>query len=145
VEPWWKSGARSIQKKISKNGIADIGEGAADFFGKGKLVKIAFGAVGNWLKPDGPQVRKIRQTFGKRRVIVFIDDLDRATPELLPKLLLSLREILDLPGFTFVLAFDNEIVADGLKTANKAWGDGASFLDKILAFCRVSKRTPTLC
>jgi hypothetical protein len=53
-------------------------------------------------------------------VIVFIDDLDRATPELLPKLLLSLREILDLPGFTFVLAFDNEIVADGLKTANKA-------------------------
>jgi predicted KAP-like P-loop ATPase len=56
VEPWWKSGARSIQKKISKNGIADIGEGAADFFGKRKLVKSAFGAVGNWLKPDVPQV-----------------------------------------------------------------------------------------
>ena len=53
---------------------------------------------------------------------------------LLPKLLLSLREILDLPGFTFVLAFDNEIVADGLVTANSAWGDGDSFLDKILDF-----------
>ena len=67
-------------------------------------------------------------------MIAFIDDLDRATPELLPKLLLSLREILDLPGFTFVLAFDNEIVANGLVTANKAWGDGGSFLDKILDF-----------
>ena len=67
-------------------------------------------------------------------MIAFIDDLDRATPELLPKLLLALREILDLPGFTFVLAFDNEIVADGLVTANKSWGDGDSFLDKILDF-----------
>ena len=55
-------------------------------------------------------------------MIAFIDDLDRATPELLPKLLLALREILDLPGFTFVLAFDNEIVADGLVTANKFMG-----------------------
>ena len=52
----------------------------------------------------------------------------------MPKLLLALREILDLPGFTFVLAFDNEIVADGLVTANKSWGDGDSFLDKILDF-----------
>jgi hypothetical protein len=114
--------------------LAKLSEGTAEYFGKEKIYKAAFGLVGNWLRPGGAQVKKIRERLGDKRVIVFIDDLDRATPELLPKLLLSLREILDLPGFTFVLAFDNEIVAGGLVTANSAWGDGDSFLDKILDF-----------
>ena len=133
-ETWLKRNARKIQEAAKDTGLAALGEGAAQVFGKDKLYNGAFGMVSGWLKPDGPQVKKIREGLGKRRVIVFIDDLDRATPELLPKLLLSLREILDLPGFTFVLAFDNEIVSDGLVTANKAWGDGANFLEKILDF-----------
>jgi hypothetical protein len=134
VEPPWKVMTRKVQEKLGSTGLSELGEGAAELFGKDKLYKSALGLVGKWLKPDGAQVKKIREGLGERRVIAFIDDLDRATPELLPKLLLSLREILDLPGFTFVLAFDNEIVADGLVTANKAWGDGQSFLDKILDF-----------
>jgi energy-coupling factor transporter ATP-binding protein EcfA2 len=134
VESPWKGMTRKVQEKLSSTGLSDLGDGAAEFFGKEKLYKGALGLVGRWLKPDGEQVRKIRERLGERRVIAFIDDLDRATPELLPKLLLALREILDLPGFTFVLAFDNEIVADGLVTANKSWGDGDSFLDKILDF-----------
>jgi energy-coupling factor transporter ATP-binding protein EcfA2 len=134
VESPWKGMTRKVQETLGSTGLSDLGEGAAEFFGKDKLYKSALGLVGRWLKPDGAQVRKIRERLGERRVIAFIDDLDRATPELLPKLLLALREILDLPGFTFVLAFDNEIVADGLVTANKSWGDGDSFLDKILDF-----------
>ena len=67
-------------------------KGAAALFGKDKVYKSALGLVGKWLKPDGAQVTKIREKLGAKRVIVFIDDLDRATPELLPKLLLSLRE-----------------------------------------------------
>jgi hypothetical protein len=91
-------------------------------------------AVGHWLRPDGDQITKIREKANDRRIVVFVDDLDRATPELLPKLFLALREVLDLPGFTFVLAFDNEIVAEGLIKSNPAWGNGAKFLDKILDF-----------
>jgi hypothetical protein len=134
VESPWKATTRKVQEKLGSTGLSEMGESAAELLGKDKLFKSALNLVGKWLKPDGAQVRKIRERLGERRVIAFIDDLDRATPELLPKLLLSLREILDLPGFTFVLAFDNEIVADGLVTANKGWGDGHSFLDKILDF-----------
>jgi hypothetical protein len=134
VDPRWKALARSAQSKLGATGLADVAEGAASLAGQDKIVKSAFGLVGHWLKPDGPQVRKIRESLGKKRVIVFIDDLDRANPELLPKLLLALRELLDLPGFTFVLAFDNEIVAKGLTSVNSAWEEGASFLDKILDF-----------
>jgi hypothetical protein len=134
VESPWKGVTRKLQEKLESTVLPDMAQGAAELLGKDKAYKSALGLVGKWLKPDGAQVKKIREKLGDKRVIVFIDDLDRATPELLPKLLLSLREILDLPGFTFVLAFDNEIVADGLVTANSAWGDGDSFLDKILDF-----------
>lgn len=131
--PFVRTG-RKIQRMPGFKFRSRLVEGTAEYFGKEKIYKTAFGLIGNWLKPDGKQVKKIREKLGGKRVIVFIDDLDRATSELLPKLLLSLREILDLPGFTFVLALDNEIVADGLVTANSAWGDGESFLDKILDF-----------
>jgi predicted KAP-like P-loop ATPase len=134
VELPGKGTIRRLQEKVAATGLPDLVQGGMELWGKDKLYKGALGFVGKWLKPDGEQVKKIRSKLGDKRVIVFIDDLDRATPELLPKLLLSLREILDLPGFTFVLAFDNEIVADGLITANKAWGDGDNFLDKILDF-----------
>ena len=42
--------------------------------------------------------------------------------------------MLDLPGFTFVLAFDDEIVARALIDNNPAWSDGSDFLEKILDF-----------
>lgn len=134
VESPWKGMTRKFQEKLESTPLPDAAQGAAELFGKDKVYKSVLGLMGKWLRPDGAQVKKIRERLGDKRVIVFVDDLDRATPELLPKLLLSLREILDLPGFTFVLAFDNEIVADGLVTANKAWGDGDNFLDKILDF-----------
>ena len=65
---------------------------------------------------------------------MLIDDLDRCAPELLPRLLMSLREILDLPSFTFLLAFDDEIVARALASANPAWIEGSNFLEKIHDF-----------
>ncbi|MFP5231159.1 MAG: P-loop NTPase fold protein, partial [Acidobacteriota bacterium] len=134
VEPQWKEAARSLQEKLESTALTDMAQGAAAFFGKGEVYNSALRLLVKWLRPDGEQVKKIREKLGDKRVIVFIDDLDRASPEMLPKLLLSLREILDLPGFTFVLAFDNEIVANGIATANPAWGDGDSFLAKILDF-----------
>lgn len=134
VELPGKGTIRRFREKVAATGIPGLVQGGMELWGKEKLYKGALGFVSKWLKPDGKQVKKIREKLGNKRVVVLIDDLDRATPELLPKLLLSLREILDLPGFTFVLAFDNEIVADGLITANKAWGDGDNFLDKILDF-----------
>jgi predicted KAP-like P-loop ATPase len=99
VESPWKGMTRKVQEKLGATVLPDVAQGAADLLGKDKVYKSALGLVGKWLKPDGAQVKKIREKLGDKRVIVFIDDLDRASPELLPKLLLSLREILDLPGF----------------------------------------------
>src|SRR5260370_727319 len=90
--------------------------------------------VSRWLQYDGDQIRAIKKKVKQKRLVVLIDDLDRCAPELLPQLLLSLRELLDLPGFTFLLAFDDEIVASALTENNPAWSDGSDFLEKTLDF-----------
>lgn len=67
--------------------------------------------------------------------MVFIDDLDRADPAVVPKLLLVLRELLDVSRFAFVLAFDRQIVATALQSYNAAWkSSGNEFLDKVIDF-----------
>jgi|GEM_PF-5549469 len=75
----------------------------------------------------------IKELHG-RRVIVIIDDIDRADRKLLPQLLLSLRELLDVPGFAFLVPFEKSIVAEALLEQHGAWGSGERFLEKILDF-----------
>jgi hypothetical protein len=91
-------------------------------------------AIKEWLRPDGEQIRKLREKLHANKVVVFIDDLDRTHPTLVPTLLLGLRDLLDLPGFCFVVAFDDEVVSKTLASVNSAWGDGKAFLDKVLDF-----------
>jgi predicted KAP-like P-loop ATPase len=130
----WKKTLKDSGKWLESKGIGQLAESAAGLVGQDKTATTAFRILSRWLKYDGPQIRAIRQKLGDKRVVVLIDDLDRCAPELLPRLLMSLREILDLPGFTFLLAFDDEIVARALADANPAWVEGSNFLEKILDF-----------
>jgi hypothetical protein len=49
-------------------------------------------------------------------------------------LLLSLRELFDIPGFSFLIPFDLEVVAEALITHHPAWKTGDQFLEKILDY-----------
>jgi len=87
------------------------------------------------LKITPKEIESLRTNIGpEARVIVIIDDLDRADPALLPKLLLSLRELLDYPGFSFLLPFDLEVVSEALTEHYPAWKTGDKFLEKILDY-----------
>lgn len=134
----WKESLKSrgkwLEQNLESTGIGQLAESAASIWGKDKLYNAAFGTLSRWLRYDGDQIRAIRKKLGQQRLVVLIDDLDRCPPELVPQLLLSLRELLDLPGFTFLLAFDDEIVAQALTQKNPAWVEGANFLEKILDF-----------
>jgi hypothetical protein len=134
VDSTWLKVAKTSTAWLGSKGAGQIAKAGAAALGKDKAVDAAFGLVSRWLKYDGPQIRAIQKKVKQRRLVVLIDDLDRCAPELLPQLLLSLRELLDLPGFTFVLAFDDEIVARVLIDNNPAWSDGSDFLEKILDF-----------
>lgn len=87
------------------------------------------------LQLDANDLKQLRALLSAHQVIVFIDDLDRADPVILPKTLMALREYLDIPGFAFVLAFDKTIITQSLKAYSRAFSSSRqAFLDKIIDF-----------
>ena len=108
--------------------ITDIAKSAQAMAGTG------FALAESFLRISADDMRRLRAGLGGRRLIIIVDDLDRTDPELLPQLLLALREILDLPGFSFLLPLDPHVIAQALAGYNPAWGRGERFLDKILDF-----------
>lgn len=101
--------------------------------GAGLAAEVLSGLGGSLLKVDEDDLRLLRESLGGKRVVVFIDDLDRADPRVVPKTLLALRELLDWPDFVFVLAFDVTVIAAALREYSRSFGDSAQqFLEKII-------------
>jgi KAP family P-loop domain len=116
-------------------------EWAAEIHWLGKALKSAAGLARDSLEEftmvDREDIEKVlAETLENSRLIVLIDDVDRTEGNLLPYLLLSLREVLDLPGCAFVLALDPEVVAKELGSLHAGWGSGVEFLEKIINFPR---------
>jgi len=87
----------------------------------------------NWFRISRKDVEAMVGSLGERRVTVFVDDLDRADPITIPKSLLALRELLDWPRFTFVMAFDKRVVGKALGAYSEAYGENAElFLEKVI-------------
>lgn len=63
---------------------------------------------------------------------MILDDLDRADPRVVPELLL--RDLLELPQFSFLMPFDRGVVARTLTEHHKAWRDPDRFLEKIFDY-----------
>ena len=69
-----------------------------------------------------------------KKVIVFIDDLDRLEPIKAVSLLESFKLFLDIPGCVFFLACDYQVVVQGLKAkfGEENYKDEKNFFDKII-------------
>ncbi len=70
----------------------------------------------------------------KKRIVVLVDDVDRADPGLIPQLLFAVREILDIPGLSWVLALDPETIGAALKEHHPGFADRRQFLEKIVEY-----------
>lgn len=129
-------GSAALRTKLGYQRWAEVPRQASQAHAYSKAGFAALDVAANFvgLVSVGPRdISIIRQKLGDRRVIVIIDDLDRTDPSLVPQLLLSLREVLDLPGFSFLLPFDDKVVIEALGRHNPALGN-ARFLEKILDF-----------
>jgi tetratricopeptide (TPR) repeat protein len=79
----------------------------------------------------------VKEHFGTRRLIVFVDDLDRCLPEKALDVLEAVKLFLDVEGCVFVLALDSQIVARGIRVkyrelANELAIDASLYLGKII-------------
>ena len=131
-----KSWFRKILKTI--NNTKGLEEVAEIFLPKAytKIAKVGLSKLTGFLKANAQQLQKVPDLLENRRIIVLIDDLDRTDLNLLPEVLYALREVLDLPGFVFIMAFDPIVVGEALKKHHPGWGDGKRFLEKIIDFPR---------
>jgi KAP family P-loop domain len=73
-----------------------------------------------------------------RRIVVFVDDLDRLEPREASEVLRLIRAVADFPNVIYVLSYEPEVLAKTLTTAIQV-DDGAAFLEKIV---QVSFRVP---
>ena len=113
--------------KPLEEGASFINEKAAKALGTGiDLLKGMFHFGKNDLKA-------LSARLGSRRVIVLIDDLDRTAAELVPEILYALKELMDIPRFSFICAFDPVVVGQVLGE-HPGFGDGLKFLDKIIDY-----------
>lgn len=123
----------ALAKKIAETEIPESVNSSYFVTAWATAAGVAAEKLSDILQLDSSDIEALRQELGHRRVIVFIDDLDRADPQILPQTLLALRELLDWPGFVFVLAFDKDVVGKALRSYSEAFGESAQhFLDKII-------------
>ncbi|MEZ4701535.1 MAG: SUMF1/EgtB/PvdO family nonheme iron enzyme [Rhodothermales bacterium] len=84
-------------------------------------------------------IRKVLTWHG-RRLVVFIDDLDRCLPEKAIEVLEAIKLFMDVEGCIFVLGLDRDVIARGIEMKYRERGaddrqfaiDGASYLEKII-------------
>jgi hypothetical protein len=146
-EDLWESFVTLILEKLKESGIktrinrikaknltkkaVDVIQPIADI---NPIMRAGLPFLKSYLKTNKAILKEIPNTNKDNKVIVLIDDLDRANPNIIPQLLFAVKELLDLPGFSFVLAFDPEVVNETLKAHNVNYGQGKDFLDKIIDF-----------
>lgn len=105
-------------------------------FDAGKAINAGLDLLKKHFAFSPEDLASLQSILGDRRVIVLIDDLDRTAPELVPEILFALKELMDIPAFSFICAFDPIVVGEVLGEYHRGFGDGLKFLDKIIDYPR---------
>jgi len=157
LTPWVFSNREEVLEYLIREitNKLEIDSNSADFATKGaKLIKEFRKASGSDIKLKladsliGPALEKylsikasekgqliiatIEEKLKDRKLVILVDDLDRVRPELVPDLLLTLREALDYPNYFYIMALSPEVLEQGLKDVHQGWGEPRQFLEKII-------------
>jgi len=119
-------GARALVSNVSGGGV-DIEGVLADYLAVPTL---------NDLKDDITKLIETKSGNGSKKLLFFVDDLDRLNPPDAIRILELLKNLFDQPHCIFVLAIDYDVVVKGLKSK---FGDDKEnereyrqFFDKII-------------
>ena len=97
---------------------------AVDPKARNEMRDIIAGMLSEWIKQSGQPGRVL---------VVFIDDLDRCTDEVVLQVCEAVKLYLDAPGLIFVIACDMSVIArDVAESARGGIGEGRAYLEKII-------------
>jgi hypothetical protein len=142
--PWWFSGTnqlvaaflQQLAAAVSRPEVKDLlGDAtvALDHLAKAIAEPGVQSATDDPGSRDMERLRRqVNAIFEKsdRRILVFMDDIDRLTPDEMTQLLLIVRAVADFPSTTYVLAFDHEVVSEAI--TDKLGVDGRTYLEKVV-------------
>ncbi|MEI6646851.1 MAG: P-loop NTPase fold protein [bacterium] len=145
--PSLKSDPKTASKKITRSVLAskytDIfakfaGKIEFDLYGLniGETIANSIDLLKEYFSFTHEEIEELSIALGDKRVIIIVDDLDRASSEVVPELFYGLKQILDIQGFSFICAFDPVVVGKILGETHKGFGCGLKFLDKIIDYPR---------
>lgn len=103
--------------------------------GAGTAMEVGKRAAEEWLGNTSLEKEKaqIQEELRKleRKIVVFIDDLDRLEPNEVTEVLRLVRAVVDFPNVIYVLCYSRNIIANNLSTALHI-DKGEEFLEKII-------------
>lgn len=106
---------------------------AVDAKSRNELRDLIPGMLSDWISAAGGR-------DPDRALVVFIDDLDRCSDEVVVEVCEAVKLYLDAPGLIFVLACDQSVLARGVAlSARGGTGEGRAYLEKIV---QVAYRIP---
>lgn len=100
----------------------------------GGVIKVAGSIALKLIDNAKRDVAIFRHFSPNKKIFIFVDDLDRCDPNIIPHFLLSLKELLDQPGLNFILMFDNEVVTRSITEHHPAWRNSDRFIEKIIDY-----------
>jgi KAP family P-loop domain len=121
----------SFGKLASVAGAAGVpmGSAIADTAARTSEAANKFLANASLSKRKAELVEALR--FLSRRIVVFIDDLDRLEPRDVSEVLRLIRVVADFPNVIYVLSYDPEVIAQTLRKPLEV-DNGAAFLEKMV-------------
>ncbi len=108
----------------------------ADHFGVGFSIGQVLGGVAKLPSKDTVDLDALKSKVvkelktAKKRLFIFIDDLDRLTSDEFVSTIRAIKAVADFPHITYVLAFDGEVAGQQLRSAGIE--RGSEYLDKII-------------
>ncbi len=129
-------GADDVQFKSELGAMKKVIGTVLEAFDVGKAINAGLDLLKRHFAFSPQDLASLQSVLGDRRIIILIDDLDRTAPELVPEILFALKELMDIPAFSFVCAFDPIVVGEVLGKYHPGFGAGLKFLDKIIDYPR---------
>lgn len=111
---------------------------AVDPTARNEIKELMSEAMNDWI---AAYAKSSDSADGDRILVVFIDDLDRCSPDAVLEIFEAVKLYLDAPGFVFVIGYDDQIISDAIlrKKNYSAAVTGRDYVEKIV---QVAYRIP---
>lgn len=144
--PWWFAGREDLVRAFFQQLRAELG--GLRYYSRALLDK--FGELADLASDVTPRFRLVARLLTRRhkaipelkheiaellqrqrkRIVVFIDDIDRLTPREMQEVFRAVKAIADFPNITYLMAFDKSVVIRSID--EDCAGNGEGYLEKIV-------------